>query len=120
MDIIQCNVNNHYNTTACGYLYLHCLIEKREGSEQISFNSNESMGFKDVLVCVRVCGLVRMCRDSDECVLTDGVTPPKPASTSSAALLSRLNIEVKPPFISIQHGKGRTQKTSKRLIPFEC
>lgn len=70
-------------------------------------------------VCECMCVHVHVCRrkgsDSDECVLTDGVTPPKPASTSSSALLSRLNIEVKPPFISLPH-KDTQHRTSTHLF----
>lgn len=37
--------------------------------------------------------------------------PPKPASASSPALVSWLNIEVKPPFISVPHCKDTAQIT---------
>lgn len=37
--------------------------------------------------------------------------PPKPASASSPALVSWLNIEVKPPFISVPHYKDTAQSS---------
>lgn len=64
--------------------------------------------------CVCVCACVQS--DFDECVLTDGVTPLKPASTSSPALLSCLYIEVKPPFKSVPHCNGTAQRMNKQLV----
>lgn len=64
--------------------------------------------------CMCVCACVQS--DFDECVLTDGVTPLKPASTSSSALLSCLHIEVKPPFKSVPHCNGTAQRMNKQLV----
>lgn len=76
-----------------------------------------------VFVCDCVCECVCLCVQQeesgfDECVLTDGVTPPSSLPfSSSPALLSWPNIEVKPPLVSFLQSKDTTQSEEAHSKP---